>query len=139
MEESLCQCNFRNSYSAGAIALPRSDVHHLQARFPLMIAAKATIKRKRPEAAIMSRWGQTKYFPRFPKSALHEFHQVLPSSSTNASALTSAATEEPRSLQNAIRLPPSRPRCLRVIIYLATHSDPKCCLTGARGYPGICD
>ena len=43
-----------------------------------MIAGKATIKRKRPEAANMSRWGQTKYFPRFPKSALHEFHQVLP-------------------------------------------------------------
>ena len=42
-----------------------------------MIPAKATIKRKRPEAAAMSRWGQTKYFPRFPKSALHEFHQVL--------------------------------------------------------------
>ncbi len=42
-----------------------------------MIPAKATIKRKRPEAAVMSRWGQTKYFPRFPKSALHEFHQVL--------------------------------------------------------------
>lgn len=41
-----------------------------------MIAAKATIKRKQPEAAAMSRWGQTKYFPRFPKSALHEFYQV---------------------------------------------------------------
>ncbi len=24
----------------------------------------------------MSRWGQTKNFPRFPKSALHEFYQV---------------------------------------------------------------
>ncbi|CAL5229804.1 g13200 [Coccomyxa viridis] len=24
----------------------------------------------------MNRWGQTKHFPRFPKSALHEFHQV---------------------------------------------------------------
>ncbi len=43
-----------------------------------MISAEATIKRKRPEVAAMSRWGHTKYFPRFPKSALHEFHQVLP-------------------------------------------------------------
>ncbi len=58
-----------------------------------MIAVEANIKRKRPEGAAMSRWGQTKYFPRFPKSALHEFHQVLPPSPITASTLTAAAAE----------------------------------------------
>ena len=78
LEESLFQCNFMYTYSAlGSHGRASHGVCHLQARFALMIAGKATIKRKRPEAATMSRWGQTKYFPRFPKSALHEFHQVL--------------------------------------------------------------
>ncbi|CAL5225844.1 g8627 [Coccomyxa viridis] len=41
-----------------------------------MNAAEVAIKIKRSEPAVMSRWSQTKDFPRFPKSALHEFHQV---------------------------------------------------------------
>jgi len=58
-----------------------------------MISAEATIKRKRPEVAAMSRWGHTKYFPRFPKSALHEFHQVLPQESQITINTTLKSTE----------------------------------------------
>ena len=48
----------------------------LQARIIFMNAAEVAIKIKLSEPAVMSRWSQTNDFPRFPKSALHEFHQV---------------------------------------------------------------
>ena len=42
-----------------------------------MKVAKATVERKLSEPAVMSRWSQMQDFLRFPKPALHEFHQVL--------------------------------------------------------------
>ena len=43
----------------------------------LMIPGKATVKRKTPEAASMSRWGQThRWGAKSNKSMLHEWHQV---------------------------------------------------------------
>ena len=42
-----------------------------------MIPGKATVKRKSPEAASMSRWGQThRWGAKSNKSMLHEWHQV---------------------------------------------------------------
>ena len=42
-----------------------------------MIPGKATVKRKTPEAASMSRWGQThRWGAKSNKSMLHEWHQV---------------------------------------------------------------
>ena len=49
-----------------------------------MIPGKATVKRKSPEAASMSRWGQThRWGAKSNKSMLHEWHQVTHLSSVS--------------------------------------------------------